>query len=106
MPRKTTPLLIGLVWIAPHAGCNTDALLNQTATFGPSGGTAAAGAPLGSGLRGTFRVVIENNTPWLVSECSLDTQSSRIEVGQNFRTLLQPVFQFIPKHCFTKALFD
>jgi hypothetical protein len=45
-------------------GCDVNTLLNQTASFGPDGAFSPAGAPLTSGLRGTFRVVIENNTPF------------------------------------------
>lgn len=45
-------------------GCGIESFLNQTASFGPNGSTAAAGAPIGSGLRGTIQVVIENNTPF------------------------------------------
>jgi hypothetical protein len=46
------------------SGCGVDTLLNQTATFGSGGATELAGAPLNSGLRGTFSVFIENNTPF------------------------------------------
>ncbi len=60
-------LLASLALIAGLAlavGCDVGTLLNQTATFGPSGAGAPAGAPIQSGLRGTFRIVIENNTPF------------------------------------------
>lgn len=56
--------LIAATLIVATGGCDTEALLNQSAVFGPSGATAQAGAPLASGGRGTFRVLIENNTPF------------------------------------------
>ncbi|MEE9293619.1 MAG: hypothetical protein V3W34_01465 [Phycisphaerae bacterium] len=46
------------------AGCDVQTLLNQTATFGAGGSLVPAGAPIGSGGRGNFRVLIENNTPF------------------------------------------
>lgn len=53
-----------LVTLAGATGCGFDLLLNQTASFGPSGSNATAGAAVGSGQRGTFDVVVENNTPY------------------------------------------
>lgn len=58
----TCALGFGLSLVA--AGCGVELFLNQTATFGPGGGDAVAGAPIDSGSRGTIRVLIENNTPF------------------------------------------
>ncbi len=54
---------IALFGVVVAGGCSVETLLNQTATFGAEGASNSAGAPLQSGLRGVFRVVIENNTP-------------------------------------------
>lgn len=58
-------LLISYLSLVPLlTGCGLDTFLNQIATFGPNGSSASAGAPIGSGLRGTIQVIIENNTPF------------------------------------------
>ncbi len=53
-----------LILLAAPGGCSLEEILNQTASFGPSGSNAQAGASIGSGARGTFGVLIENNTPF------------------------------------------
>ena len=67
-PTHIYVLLFGALGVVGCGGCGTSSLLevflNQTATFGPSGSDALAGAPLTSGNRGTIEVVIENNTPY------------------------------------------
>jgi hypothetical protein len=57
-------IALASVLVAAGLGCDTDTFLNQTATFGPAGGLATAGAPIASGGRGTFMVFVENNTPF------------------------------------------
>lgn len=61
-----TAFLAAPVWVTltGAAGCGFDLLLNQASSFGPSGSDATAGATIGSGQRGSFNVVIENNTPY------------------------------------------
>ncbi len=61
---KTALTFVATIAAAVLVGCNVETFLNQTATFGAPGSGGTAGAPLGSGLRGTFSVNFENNTPF------------------------------------------
>lgn len=63
MIRRILPCLAAGLILA-SGGCRVDQFLNATASFGPDGGLSPAGAPLNSGFRGTFRVLLENNTPF------------------------------------------
>ena len=56
--------ILALALSALLVGCDVEAFLNQAASFGPEGGDAPAGAPVASGNRGSFQVIIENNTPY------------------------------------------
>ncbi len=62
--QTTGNLFVLAILLVGIAGCSIETLLNQIAPFGPSGSDATAGAPIGSGGRGRFRVVFENNTPF------------------------------------------
>ncbi len=62
--KRTLYGVLMLAMVTGGTSCDVDTILNQTASFGTDGTFAPAGAPLTSGLRGTFRVFIENNTPF------------------------------------------
>ena len=62
--HKTIALIATTITAAVLMSCNLETFLNQTATFGAPGSSGTAGAPLSSGLRGTFSVNFENNTPF------------------------------------------
>lgn len=64
MPIRLIASCIAVLGLLAPVGCSVETLLNQTASFGPDGGTALAGAPIATGARGRIRVVIENNTPF------------------------------------------
>ncbi len=63
MFRQWKSLLCCVAASVMFSACNVETYLNQTASFGRDGGDAPAGAPIASGNRGSFQVVIENNTP-------------------------------------------